>query len=277
MTVKKWMLLGAFAFLTPVADAGVQEKGATEKEAVVQEKDDKQKGIDDKIQTAMQGYRKVMSDLNKKAVEIQKKHGNNRAAIQKEFTKLRALLQEGNMKVNEEVVDAVAKGPKSKVAASALSRVIQNGGVKNGRALDLLIANHGNSAIVKGMAEGQIMRPQASSAKFFNKVLAAGAKDELLGLATYGAAVAKTVGFKGSQTEEDAIVAEINSAVKKYGDTKVFGRNIEGFAETVIFGFTKLRVGKVVPEITAEDIDGVEFNLSDYRGKVVFLDFWGDW
>lgn len=37
------------------------------------------------------------------------------------------------------------------------------------------------------------------------------------------------------------------------------------------------QVGQEAPEITGVDLDGVEFNLSDYRGKVVLLDFWGDW
>ncbi len=36
-------------------------------------------------------------------------------------------------------------------------------------------------------------------------------------------------------------------------------------------------VGTMAPEITGADTDGVEFNLSDYRGKVVMIDFWGDW
>jgi hypothetical protein len=36
-------------------------------------------------------------------------------------------------------------------------------------------------------------------------------------------------------------------------------------------------VGKPAPEIEGEDIDGVKFKLSDYRGKVVLLDFWGNW
>jgi hypothetical protein len=36
-------------------------------------------------------------------------------------------------------------------------------------------------------------------------------------------------------------------------------------------------VGKPAPEIEAEDIDGSKFKLSDYRGKVVMLDFWGHW
>jgi cytochrome oxidase Cu insertion factor (SCO1/SenC/PrrC family) len=38
-----------------------------------------------------------------------------------------------------------------------------------------------------------------------------------------------------------------------------------------------LEIGKLAPEIEGEDIDGVPFKLSDYRGKVVVLDFWGDW
>jgi cytochrome oxidase Cu insertion factor (SCO1/SenC/PrrC family) len=32
--------------------------------------------------------------------------------------------------------------------------------------------------------------------------------------------------------------------------------------------------GKRAPEITGEDADGTVFKLSDYRGKVVLLDFW---
>lgn len=37
------------------------------------------------------------------------------------------------------------------------------------------------------------------------------------------------------------------------------------------------REGKPAPEIEGEDVDGKSFRLSDYRGKVVVLDFWGDW
>ncbi|MBI4659689.1 MAG: PDZ domain-containing protein [Verrucomicrobia bacterium] len=35
--------------------------------------------------------------------------------------------------------------------------------------------------------------------------------------------------------------------------------------------------GKAAPEIEGEDMDGKKFKLSDYRGKAVMLDFWGDW
>src|SRR5881397_2162529 len=37
------------------------------------------------------------------------------------------------------------------------------------------------------------------------------------------------------------------------------------------------RVGQPAPEIEGEDIDGNRMKLSDFRGKVVVLDFWGFW
>ena len=35
--------------------------------------------------------------------------------------------------------------------------------------------------------------------------------------------------------------------------------------------------GTTAPDIAAADTDGVDFKLSDYRGKVVVLNFWGHW
>ncbi|MBI5432244.1 MAG: redoxin domain-containing protein [Planctomycetes bacterium] len=44
-----------------------------------------------------------------------------------------------------------------------------------------------------------------------------------------------------------------------------------------LFEIRNLAVGKPAPEIEGQDLDGVAFKLSDYRGKVVLLDFWGHW
>jgi len=38
-----------------------------------------------------------------------------------------------------------------------------------------------------------------------------------------------------------------------------------------------IQVGNRAPEIEGEDIQGAKFKLSDYSGKVVMLDFWGNW
>ena len=42
-------------------------------------------------------------------------------------------------------------------------------------------------------------------------------------------------------------------------------------------GTVGLSTGNLIPEISGTDIEGVDFKLSDYQGKVIMLDFWGDW
>ena len=41
-----------------------------------------------------------------------------------------------------------------------------------------------------------------------------------------------------------------------------------------LFEFRNLLVGKEAPDIEGVDQDGHRFKLSDYRDKVVLLDFW---
>ena len=48
-------------------------------------------------------------------------------------------------------------------------------------------------------------------------------------------------------------------------------------ATSALFELENLQIGLVAPDIEAEDLDGIAFKLSDYRGKVVVIDFWGDW
>lgn len=39
----------------------------------------------------------------------------------------------------------------------------------------------------------------------------------------------------------------------------------------------RLQIGMTAPDIEGTDTDGTPFKLSDYRGKVVVLDYWGFW
>jgi hypothetical protein len=66
--------------------------------------------------------------------------------------------------------------------------------------------------------------------------------------------------------------------ISEYGDVKnPNGRALADIAKATLFEMHYLVIGKVAPEIEGEDIDGKRFKLSDYRGKVVVLDFWGHW
>jgi hypothetical protein len=67
---------------------------------------------------------------------------------------------------------------------------------------------------------------------------------------------------------------------EKYGDVKIpvtyygSGGTVGQKARAELFQIRHLAVGKAAPDIEGEDQDGRRFKLSDYRGKVVLLDFW---
>jgi cytochrome oxidase Cu insertion factor (SCO1/SenC/PrrC family) len=52
------------------------------------------------------------------------------------------------------------------------------------------------------------------------------------------------------------------------------GGTVGDKAKVELFEIRHLCVGKEAPEIEGEDQDGKPFKLSDFRGKVVLLDFW---
>jgi hypothetical protein len=52
---------------------------------------------------------------------------------------------------------------------------------------------------------------------------------------------------------------------------------LKGEIQSVIDLREKFSIGSVAPDIEGSDLAGVAFKLSDYKGKVIFLDFWGDW
>lgn len=65
------------------------------------------------------------------------------------------------------------------------------------------------------------------------------------------------------------------SALEKYADVKTGLRGTIGeTARTELYEIRHLVIGKPIPEVEAEDQDGKAFKLSDYKGKVVLLDFW---
>jgi hypothetical protein len=69
----------------------------------------------------------------------------------------------------------------------------------------------------------------------------------------------------------------LQTAIEKYADVKLFNRKVGDMASSMLFEVQHLAVGLEIPDLAGDDLDGTEFKLSDYRGKVVFLDFWAHW
>jgi hypothetical protein len=79
--------------------------------------------------------------------------------------------------------------------------------------------------------------------------------------------------------DRDKAVTEIEAifeqAAQKYGDVKLpGGDSVLEPAKAALFEIRHLSVGKEAPDIEGEDQHGTRFKLSDYRGKVILLDFW---
>jgi len=83
-------------------------------------------------------------------------------------------------------------------------------------------------------------------------------------------------GAARTAAEAEAI---LKRAAREFGDVPGpgGGGTVGKQAEDALFLLNHLSVGKVAPDIEGQDLDGKKFKLSDYRGKVVVLDFWAFW
>lgn len=78
----------------------------------------------------------------------------------------------------------------------------------------------------------------------------------------------------GAGAEVEALLAK---ALETYGDVKhPYGGTIGEKARSELFEIRNLVVGKTPPDIVGVDQDGLPFQLSEYRGRVVLLDFWSE-
>jgi hypothetical protein len=69
--------------------------------------------------------------------------------------------------------------------------------------------------------------------------------------------------------------ALLERAAADFADVKdPEGTTIGEAAAAKLFELRSLRIGRTAPEIEGVDQEGTPFKLSDYRGKVVLLDFW---
>jgi hypothetical protein len=72
--------------------------------------------------------------------------------------------------------------------------------------------------------------------------------------------------------------AFFEQAAQKYGDVKMPYKGTVGEkARAELFEIRHLAVGREAPDVEGQDQDGKRFKLSDYRGKVVLLDFWSEY
>ena len=70
----------------------------------------------------------------------------------------------------------------------------------------------------------------------------------------------------------------LEAVIAEYGELSYRGDSTYGVAaEGYLFELDHLQIGMQAPDFETVDENGVNWKLSDYRGKVVVVDFWGFW
>ncbi|MHC4550050.1 MAG: TlpA family protein disulfide reductase [Planctomycetota bacterium] len=155
-------------------------------------------------------------------------------------------------------------------AALALVRVVQYGAtdeIKKGAVATLLEDHVASEVMKKVLSTFRYRYPES-----LDIVIEKSPHHDVKGLAL----LARAQTLKG--TEDARALGILKQVREQYGEVSYFGRStLAAKAAGEIWEIENLAVGKTAPEIAGEDLDGVPFKLSDYRGKVLMLDFWGDW
>ncbi len=205
------------------------------------------------------------------------------------------------------------ENPKDSTAIDCLCWVVQNGQASNDpgapyiRALDLLVRDYADQpklgTYVTALSRDGSPRTERLLRAILEKNRSREAKGQAcLALGQYKSRLAEILRmleaspdlFAGVEEDfgkeevarlrkqgPDGILKEAEAffekAAAEFGDVKEGSRTLAEEAKSELFEIRTLAVGKPAPAIEGKDLDGKPMTLADFKGKVVLLDFWGDW
>lgn len=247
--------------------------------------DDKEKAKPEQLGTPAEQVKALTAEYNKARNDFIKEY---RAAADDEERQKMLSKQPQPQAYAGRFLAIVEKHPKDPAAFDALYWIVMN--VRDAhadKALDRLVKDFITSPKL-GMLCPMIARSRSSDAdKQLRVILEKSPHRDVQGQACYSLAQvfkARVADEGFAQAEKDQAFKEaeqyLNTTIEKFGDVQIGRGSLAEIAKKQLVGLKNLlnlQVGKVAPEIEGEDIDGKAFKLTDYRGKVVVLDFWGHW
>lgn len=160
--------------------------------------------------------------------------------------------------------------PDDPVAAKALSWIVTNvrAGELADQAINRLIEKHVESPELARVCQMLMYTPSPRAGELLKLAYEKSPHRDVRAAANYSLASKA----QGEQAEE-----LFEKLLKDYADVAAGSSTYGKLAERNLYELRFLAIGKTAPEIEGEDIFGKKFKLSDFRGKVVVLDFWGHW
>ncbi len=234
------------------------------------------------------------------------------AATKEERTKILATRPSPKQSFDK-LFEAIDRAPASENAFVAANWMVTRGqarGADQNRAMATLLKHHAGSEKLASVCGSIGRTPTLEAERFLATLFRQSSHDSVRGQACLNLAqlyksqaglarmlktakkdrIQSLTSYYGRQTIDvmkNADVDKLEKRAKKHYrkvmDTPEFagigtGRSsLAAMAKGNLFELENLAIGRVAPEIVGEDIDGNPMQLSSYRGKVVVLDFWGDW
>jgi hypothetical protein len=169
--------------------------------------------------------------------------------------------------------------PGDPAAFDALAWAAQNGtGPEAEQAVRLLLKEHADK--VATLAPRLVRAPSPAAGKLLEAALekAATPQEKARAALTLGSFFKNQSELAYEEGRPDA--EEVTRQAKEYfeqaaKDSK--SDDLTNQAKEQLKELQTLWFGQTAPDIAGEDVAGKKFKLSDYRGKVVLLDFWGNW
>jgi acyl-CoA reductase-like NAD-dependent aldehyde dehydrogenase len=237
--------------------------------------DDKPK---DKPSTPQEQYKTLVAEWQNAMKEY--RQAMSKAKTQEERQKVFQEKYPQPDKFAPRFLELAEKNPKDPAGVDALIWVVEYSpprgpaGKFRKEALEILARDHVTSDKLGPLCSNLGYARDAATESFLRAVLKKNPHREEQGQACL--ALAQMLKQRGGADKEAEQLFE--RAAKEYANIRTArGKTIGELAENDLFEIHHLAIGKQVPDIQGEDIDGKKFKLSDYHGKVVMLDFWGHW
>ncbi len=248
-----------------------QEKGDQDKEEAQDEDED---ADDDEELTPKEEFRAMAKEYKSAMTKFRKAY----ATAEKD--ERRAVVDElypNPADFAKKMIEFAKANADDEAALDALSWVVTR--VRNGaaadQALDIMLTDHIKSEKMFAICGMLAFKPASEENEAaLQRLIDESPHDNVKGMATMSMA---NYLKRNKSKDMDRIEALYQTVLDQYGDVKVRATTLAKRAEGALFEIRNLQIGMVAPNIEGSDFDGVEFQLEDYRGKVVVIDFWGDW
>jgi hypothetical protein len=239
--------------------------------------DTKDKEKPPKPPTSQEQFQAVVAEVRKEQGEVIKAYreakteAEREKAIQNYMKKPQAFAAR--------VLEIAEMNPKDNVAFEALAWIAENvpDGAELDKAVAILLKEHLDKLGPVCAALAQSTSP--ATEKLLRSVMEKSSKADVQAQASLALGHRLKIQAESPDRTADAdkLYKEADELLGRLVDKHADLKGLVEQAKGLLFEIRNLAVGKTAPEIVGEDTDGKPLKLTDYRGKVVVLDFWGNW